>query len=100
MALPMELEDWESSRMAFVRGRWSGPSCAQLSQATADIFERGIENAKEYLCGSLHFGADSRCCWRGLAVFQESILGTAHSEYRHCFGVCSLLFEIPKEPVN
>ena len=35
-----------------------------------------------------------------LLFFRESILGTADSEYRHCFGVCSLLFEIPKEPVS
>jgi hypothetical protein len=29
--------------------------------STADIFERVIENAKEYLCGALHFRIDS-CC--------------------------------------
>jgi hypothetical protein len=35
-----------------------------------------------------------------LLFFKDRFRECADSEYRHCFGVCSLLFEIPKEPVS
>ena len=62
--------------------------------------ERVTWNVKEYLCGALRFGIDSRRREPGRAVLQASLLATADSEYRRCLGVWSLLFEIPEEDVS
>jgi hypothetical protein len=55
------------------------------------------QNAKKYLYFSLYSGYDSRDRWRRSTVFKKPIRPTIDSKHRNCFGICRLLFVIPKE---
>ena len=67
---------------------------------TDDIFEQEIEMPRNIYVVLFVLIMIVVAVSIDLLFFQESILGTADGEYRHCFGFYSLLFEIPKESVN